>query len=229
MIDIQILKAAATGRWSEILKSVAGIDGAILDGRHHPCPRCQGTDRFRLIDESAGAVLCNQCFTTRNGDGIAAVQWSLGIGFPEAVKKVAEHLGINNGQAVADNMNIVAEIAQRKRVPLESWKAFGAHAAKRGSFTICRLPMYDKHGRECSHFDLATVNSKLLKGMCAAKKPAGVFLANRKSPAAGETVLLVEGAKDAATLHSLGFQAIGLPTSALAKKFVPLFRDCDVT
>ncbi|MEM8494352.1 MAG: primase-helicase zinc-binding domain-containing protein [Planctomycetota bacterium] len=68
-LDAAEVKAAATCRWREILTSVAGIPGDLLDGRNHPCPRCGGTDRFRLIDADAGAVFCNQCFRERNGDG----------------------------------------------------------------------------------------------------------------------------------------------------------------
>jgi phage/plasmid primase-like uncharacterized protein len=39
-----------------------------------------------------GGAICNQC--GKFGDGIAVVQWYLGIGFPEAIKRVAEFLGI---------------------------------------------------------------------------------------------------------------------------------------
>ena len=89
------VKAAAAGRWKEILTNVAGIDGAILDGRGYPCPRCGGDDRFALVDESAGAVICRHCFSERNGDGLAAVGWSLDLDFPASVNRVAEYLGLH--------------------------------------------------------------------------------------------------------------------------------------
>ena len=41
---------AAKGRAVDILRDVAGISADILDGDHHPCPKCGGKDRFRLID-----------------------------------------------------------------------------------------------------------------------------------------------------------------------------------
>jgi hypothetical protein len=94
-INLENLKAAASGRWPEILAAVGGIDPLLLDGKHHPCPRCGGKDRFRLIDDAAGALLCNQCFKTGNGDGISAVQWMRGIDFPSASAEVAAHLGLN--------------------------------------------------------------------------------------------------------------------------------------
>lgn len=98
--SVDEVKLAARGRWCEVLAAF-GFNGDVLDGRHHPCPRCNGTDRFRLIDEDAGAVLCNQCFTEGNGDGLAAIQWRNGWTFSETIKAVANYLGITpaNGHA----------------------------------------------------------------------------------------------------------------------------------
>lgn len=95
-LDVEAVKAAARGRWPEILSTVGGIDRSTLSGgtTEHPCPKCGGKTRFRLIDAEAGAVLCSHCFTTKNGDGIAAVQWALGVGFGDALKKIAEFVGV---------------------------------------------------------------------------------------------------------------------------------------
>ena len=67
------VKAAARGRWRDIL-AAHGFNSDELDGRHHPCPKCGGTDRFRAFDDvdETGGVFCNQCFSERNGDGLAA-------------------------------------------------------------------------------------------------------------------------------------------------------------
>ncbi len=93
-LDATEVRSAATGRWTEILARLGGIDEAILDGQHHPCPKCGGTDRFRLIDKDAGALLCGQCFNSGNGDGFAALMWLLGDKFPDVLAKVADYLGI---------------------------------------------------------------------------------------------------------------------------------------
>jgi hypothetical protein len=104
----ELVRAAAVGRWTDILASVAGIPSEYLDGAHHPCPKCGGTDRFRLIDPETGAVLCNQCFSKKNGDGFAAIKWFFDYKkFPEAVAHVGKYLGIEstngkNGQAAID-------------------------------------------------------------------------------------------------------------------------------
>ena len=45
-MNVDTLKAAAKGRWPEILAAVAGIDVGLLDGKHHPCPKCGGSDRW---------------------------------------------------------------------------------------------------------------------------------------------------------------------------------------
>jgi hypothetical protein len=94
-LSAEDVKAAASGRWLEILTSVAGIPAEALDGKGHPCPKCGGTDRFSFIDNTAGAVLCRKCFSKQNGDGLAAVAWMCGCDFPYAIKKVAGFLGLS--------------------------------------------------------------------------------------------------------------------------------------
>ena len=95
-IDAAALKQAATGKWPDILQRFGGIPAESLDGRHCACPKCGGTDRFRMIDPERGAVFCNQCFNKDNGDGLAALQWAKGCDFPTALRAVAEHLGMGD-------------------------------------------------------------------------------------------------------------------------------------
>jgi len=97
MAELAQVKLAASGRWSSILPSIAGIPAEALDRKNHPCPRCGGTDRFRALNdfEETGAVFCNQCFNKANGDGVAAIQWLTGWTFPESIQRLAEHLGVN--------------------------------------------------------------------------------------------------------------------------------------
>ncbi len=101
--DAATIKQNASKHWPELLAAIGGVSADLLDGNHHPCPKCGGTDRFRLIDPDAGALFCNQCFSEKNGDGFAAVQWLLDCDFPTAVEKVADYLGAGsvsgNGQA----------------------------------------------------------------------------------------------------------------------------------
>lgn len=94
--DISVVKLAAAGRWVELLVTLGGIDGDLLDGRHHPCPKCGGTDRFRAFDDVAetGGLICNQCFSGSNGDGLAALGWLTGEPFANVIAAVAEHLNV---------------------------------------------------------------------------------------------------------------------------------------
>ena len=93
--DVELIRAAARGRWPEILSHLAGLDASTLTGSHGPCPKCGGSDRFRMIDAEAGALLCNQCFNSKNGDGFAAIQWLLDCKFNDALSKIADYLGID--------------------------------------------------------------------------------------------------------------------------------------
>lgn len=93
--DIALVRSAATGRWPEILSALGGVDRSILDGKHHPCPKCGGTDRFRMIDIEAGACHCNQCFMTKNGDGFAVLSWLTGKDFGHSLRAIADYLNIS--------------------------------------------------------------------------------------------------------------------------------------
>ena len=129
-----------------------------------------------------------------------------------------------NGHLQADD--IIADLARDNRMPFESFKAFGATLDRRGNLDVVRVPMYDQTRKQCSYFDLSNISPEFSKGMSAKGQPMGLFVATW--PADGDTVCLVEGIKDAAALHGLGFNAIGLPVSKIAKKFARVFSGCNV-
>lgn len=101
--DAHEIKQRATGRWGEVIPALAGIDPALLDGKHHPCPKCGGTDRFSAFNDfkETGGVICRKCFSEQNGDGLSAVAWMLSIDFNSACRRVADYLGMHrvNGHA----------------------------------------------------------------------------------------------------------------------------------
>lgn len=225
-LDVEEVRHAAEGRWLDIL-SYHGANRDDLDGRHHACPKCGGTDRFRCIDESAGALMCNQCFATNNGDGFAALMWLNNWTFPQSVEAVASQLNIGRRHDQPnDRSNIVEATARMKRVPLPSWLAFGAREDNRGNLLVARLPMYDAFGNQCSYCDFAEISPEFIKGMSAKGKPTGLYYAERPQP--GDTIYICEGPKDAAALHSLGFKAAGMPTCKLSKKLARAFAGCSV-
>jgi hypothetical protein len=103
--DIDFLRLSASGRWSEIL-TAAGIPARVLDGRHHPCPRCGGRDRFSVFADfhQRGAVHCRKCFTRGCGvapsDGIATLRWWSDLSFLESLSFLADTLGLPTGATV---------------------------------------------------------------------------------------------------------------------------------
>ena len=102
--SVEIVRQAARGRWREILPAITSIPEASLDGRHHPCPKCGGKDRFRLIDPDRGAVLCNQCFNSGNGDGFAVIAWMNGTAFLETLHTVGRFVGVSLDGATAQTL-----------------------------------------------------------------------------------------------------------------------------
>ena len=118
-IDVAALKAAAAGRWPEILANVGGIprDYLHFDQREGPCPKCQGNTRFRGIDEATGALFCSHCHSEKNGDGISAIQWYTGKPFKEVVALLADYLHLNgNGRAPTKTKKAASEATLSKGI-----------------------------------------------------------------------------------------------------------------
>lgn len=150
------VKAKAAGRWPEILAATCGFSFGLLDGKHHPCPKCGGTDRFRAVDADAGAVLCNQCARTGIGDGFATIQWFRGCNFSEALRLVAEFLGIARAKRDETEIEIlpwVDELAQlwclwKPGTSVDALIACGAQRAKyRGQRYVIAIPVFGFDGR----------------------------------------------------------------------------------
>ncbi len=225
-IDIADVKRAAAGRWVEILSRLGGVDESSLDGRHHPCPKCEGTDRFRLIDADAGALFCNQCFSEKNGDGLAALRWLNGWDFPKTLLAVAETINLAPWRGKPTNRDLVDQVCRDKSVPRSAFEQFEPTIATRGRTknNVVRVAVYNESGEKHSHFDFAVGH----KGWFARGKGMdGLFFPGRL-PQPGETWLIVEGCKDAAAIVGLGFNACGLPTSDMKAKYARLFTDVHV-
>lgn len=88
------ISAAARGKWPVILQMLR-ID-VPENGRHGPCPKCGGKDRFRLDDlDGRGTWICSQC---GNGDGLDLVKLMTGYGVRKAAQEVAQVLNIPDVQ-----------------------------------------------------------------------------------------------------------------------------------
>lgn len=98
----------AQGRWSQILRDLAGLSPDQLSNRSQPCPMCGGEDRYNYDDRySAGNYFCRGCGP---GNGWSILNKKLGLSFPEALKQVAEYLKVNksNMPVVKNNNNLKA-------------------------------------------------------------------------------------------------------------------------
>ncbi|WP_348945740.1 toprim domain-containing protein [Chitinibacter sp. FCG-7] len=90
------VKAAVQGCWPETLQRM-GIPAKLLDGRNHPCPACGGKDRFQFTAKGAGAEygrFACRGLDRQGGDGFALVMHVFGLSFPDAVRAVANVLGV---------------------------------------------------------------------------------------------------------------------------------------
>ena len=223
------LRSAAKGRHRDIAVSL-GIPESILDGRHHECPQCGGTDRFRAFNDfsETGGVFCNQCHSSDNSDIFSTVQWMRGRGFSDALKYVADFVGYSNGQSgkgAAQRPCIMERVSRAKKIPLDAMRSYGAEAAKRGNREVVRFPVFNKHAEQHSYFDLIEMGKGWFK---KGKGSSGVFLPLDGPPKPGERWFVVEGPKDACALYSLGFKTCGTPSDYLPQEYVGLFSGCDV-
>jgi len=158
--DVELVRSAAATRWQEIIASLGHVDDDILDGKHHPCPKCGGTDRFRMIDSQAGALMCNKCFATKNGDGFAALQWLNGWDFAEALGQVADYLGVKPAKTKIDpaeklewidwSQEVVANWCKTKPpMTPEAVKLAGGRLARYYKHVVVALPVHGQGGKIC--------------------------------------------------------------------------------
>ena len=148
------LKVAARGQWKSILASICAVAEHLLDGSHHPCPKCGGFDRFRMINESAGSLFCNQCFSTKNGDGVAAVMWLLGCDFKDAIEKIGNYLGLKPVKPKRDpaaklqfvewnDLAAATWCLKKKPITIDQLKAVGAkQAIYRKQYRVIAIPVW---------------------------------------------------------------------------------------
>lgn len=153
--DKEEVKQAAAGRWPEVFASIANVDAKLFDGRHHACPKCGGTDRFRLIDRSEGACLCNQCLTSQNGDGLSIVQWLTGWSFGESLSAIARYCNVkplkSKSGNPADSLEFMpwnetlAGMWCIKKPPIktDAIKRIGGRFARyRNQYTVVAIPVW---------------------------------------------------------------------------------------
>jgi len=86
------------GRWPDLLAQLAGLTSDQLTDTHQPCPLCGGEDRYRFDDlNGTGSWYCNQCGgkdqSGGGGTGMDMLMRRMGLTYPEACKRIEQHLG----------------------------------------------------------------------------------------------------------------------------------------
>lgn len=101
-----MLRDRARGRWAEILTdSRIGLDESCLDGKHHPCPKCGGRDRFRFTRDDMGGYFCGD----ERGDGFRLIQHVHGGDFAAAACMVERVIGKDGREAPQARTRTYAE------------------------------------------------------------------------------------------------------------------------
>ena len=135
----QKTKEDARGRWRSILPAL-GLPTALLDGKHHPCPRCGGKDRFRFTDyQGSGGFICNQC---GNGSGFDLLMMLHGWDFRTAAEEVDRIAGVCVRDATGVQRSDLKKRSARNRLwqaakPLTAADPAGCYLWKR-----CRVTTY---------------------------------------------------------------------------------------
>jgi hypothetical protein len=189
---VQRVKASGQGRWVDVLVS-CGFPAASLDGRNHPCPKCGGTDRFRLIAEDRGAVFCNACFSSKNGDALSAIMWFSGAPFPDALAQAERALGLSNGT--------------HQKKPN---KPLGQEVERYGYCDENGIPLFDVVRFEPKDFRQQAVDGRwTIKGIRQVPYHLRKLLSDPEA-----TIFVVEGEKDVLSLEALGLVATTNPGGA---------------
>lgn len=115
---ISDISKQSVGKWDYILKRL-GIE-IPEGGKHGPCPKCGGKDRFRFDNKDGrGTWFCSHC---GNGDGIDIVKLVLTVDALEAATRVAEYL------PSAPVVNIPSRKEATKQAAAVNWHAFLAQS-----------------------------------------------------------------------------------------------------
>ena len=105
---------AASGRWPELLESLAHLSPDQLTDKHQPCPACGGEDRYRWDrDDGPGGFYCNQCGGKNHaggaGSGMDLLTRVTGWSFADACRRIEQHLGIDSAPPRPDPPTAGAE------------------------------------------------------------------------------------------------------------------------
>jgi P4 family phage/plasmid primase-like protien len=206
-VDKQEVKRLGAGQWAQLITQATGASEDFFFHRHGPCPKCGGTDRWRVFGdfEQTGGGVCNQC--GKFADGIAVVQWLKGCTTFDAIESIGKVLGIKEPEKakskrtskktqpedrwktdlvwVDPNPKMIAQWCNKKQpITPEGLAAAGAKYARyKGQFKVIAIPMRD-HENEIVGYSLYNLSGGAIP-----------FKADKDSPVQHLKVKVVGGNK----------------------------------
>lgn len=227
-----------------------GLDVAKSDawGPYCRCAYCPSSDAMHVNAES-GSFKCLSCAKAGGAYELAchalkekkaAVETLIRIGifqdraFAHAVG--ADHAAdsprratmhrIDGGKSRVDPLDA---LAAAKGAPRAGFEALGAEPMG-GKSNGVRIPMWDASLKCCgwAQIDVTSKNPTYVKGWYKSGSKHGLFLDAKAPPQPGETIIVVEGPKDAAWLLCNGYRAVGLPTCTLGASLASLLAGCSI-
>jgi phage/plasmid primase-like uncharacterized protein len=119
-MTFEAVSAAAAGHWPAILPAL-GITAEALTGRNVSCPGCAGKDRFRFTDRRGrGTWVCSGGGgELQHGDGFDLLCHARGLSRADALRAVADHLGLAAAPPPA-GLILTDRIRERERAEIEA-------------------------------------------------------------------------------------------------------------
>lgn len=248
-IDFVGIRDRVPGLCIDLITLLTPLPSSVVvkSSQDHPCQTCGGDSvvwpdtRDGGVNEH-GRIACRNCTNNKPTSDVIDTVFTFGnfANKADAARAIAEVIGMDMRHALIPRKfnadEAIKEVCNRKQMPVDAFMKFGPKLATRNNKQVVRVPLFSANREPVSHFDLyprptsATENpdrhSAESKGLNAPGKSTGIFIGPDFGP--GDTVLIVEGVKDAAALVGLGFIAIGTNGSSMKAGFAPMLQGADV-
>lgn len=123
--NLNEVQSKAHGQWKDIMVSLGVFTRSEVDNKKGmPCPQCGGNDRFCFNDHNDdGIAYCRQCDLKAPLDVVQAVK---GCSFKEALKMVAEQVGVDEEKKVSPTDIVIPcteKLSWKKGSYISLWNA----------------------------------------------------------------------------------------------------------
>lgn len=163
------LSEQCRGQWDRIFSDIAKWDSELMNGKHQPCPKCGGKDRFRVMDDfkDTGGLICNKCTLTVIPNGVQALCWALNQDENYVKDLLKDRFGVNRGRPRTLEFtewtpNLVSYfLAARPGVTENSMILAGCKAAKYYGKPAYSFPIFGPAGTPCGNVVMDAMGGKV--------------------------------------------------------------------